>query len=1034
MDIVLSTLIAVAAMAIIFVQGPHRGLWAFMGVVPLGAAAAINLPALGGATIGLKEACVFAVFTSCVARVGGFDRLVGALRPGLPGFALTIFILYCGLSALIAPAAFRGMTEIFSLSRDANASGIVVIPLHPTTGNITQMFSLVLGFLAYVCFAALFRKTPDAQPVVRAMIVLTLVHVGLGVLDVLTYATDTTRLMNPLRSANYAIYVDHKMIGVKRMIGGFPEASVFGAFSLALSAFWLQFWFAQPRSRVALILTLASVAVLLRSTSSSAYVSLVLFVVFFAGMQVWRRGGRQTTRRGLARALGIGLLIWLAAIFMIMAQQLLDPVQDFLNRAIFDKLDTASGVERMSWNGQAFKNFLDTYMLGAGLGSTRASNWLLASLSSVGLIGTAAYAVFLFGLWRLPAQHGDAQTSATIRALKAACGAMLLIDFLTAGTPNQGVFFFAMAGLAAGLSRGVMLHHRRMWLRQQAGTAQGGAVVTLAALIAVALAAPAPVRAQGWPENPVAPRLGVASNFGQGWQPDMLAAAERLGLKDFRDAVYWRDIETPMGTYEHLSERSLFPDRLAAFGAGMSLTVNNPHPAYDGGTTPYTDAGIDGFARFAVATLDRFPAIHSVEVGNEMNSATFASGPGWDGPLETRAATYARLLKETARQIRGAAPQTPVLGGAAVSVPLAWVQALSRQGAMAHMDAFVIHPYYTAPEQLRRQVDLIRAVPGMARMPLEVTEFGLEDPGLAPAHLLKSYCEMALSGVTRAVWYPLNPRGDGWTPLLAADGTLTDVGRGFVDVVAELPGLPVRAIRPDPFTYGCRFGDTMLVIWGAPRDLRLTAPGLSAFDATGRAIASDGLRLSRAHPVVIRAATGAALDRQPDLGEQRVIADSFDQFAYPGSGRASPFAWLLQRGLRLRPMQMRPGQEREGVPWTPYLASDLDSLARADSEFVVPAGNAARPVTPVLRYTSPVTAAQTIVISAAPQHPDSDGIDIRLKHRLRVVAQRRVTGPTEWVLGPVDLAAGETVDFVIGPGPTSNRDLTRLRVTISHAD
>jgi hypothetical protein len=78
------------------------------------------------------------------------------------------------------------------------------------------------------------------------------------------------------------------------------------------------------------------------------------------------------------------------------------------------------------------------------------------------------------------------------------------------------------------------------------------------------------------------------------------------------------------------------------------------------------------------------------------------------------------------------------------------------------MDAMVIHPYDVRPEQLVRQIALLRReVPTAAEMPVAVTEFGLADAQAAPAYLMKSYCQQAVAGVNLAVCYPLFPAGDG---------------------------------------------------------------------------------------------------------------------------------------------------------------------------------------------------------------------------------------------------------------------------------
>jgi hypothetical protein len=158
-------------------------------------------------------------------------------------------------------------------------------------------------------------------------------------------------------------------------------------------------------------------------------------------------------------------------------------------------------------------------------------------------------------------------------------------------------------------------------------------------------------------------------------------------------------------------------------------------------------------------------------------------------------------------------PDARILGGAAHSIPLAWFGALSQDGAAPYMDAIALHPYTTPPEQFRRQAALMREVPGFETLPLEITEIGTTDPAEAPVLLMKTYCQTALAGATTLAWYPLNPRGDGYVPLLEDDGTVTPVGRTWQLIRDTMQGRPLSDAAPDPFTYGCRFGDRALVLW-----------------------------------------------------------------------------------------------------------------------------------------------------------------------------------------------------------------------------
>lgn len=457
MQFVPSTILALVGIVFLFIQGPRRGLWAFMALTPFGAAAAFNLPAVGGASIGLKELAVVAIFVSIWITPGGPNRMLGTLRPGQPGFMLLLVMLVCTLTAIFAPRVFQGATDVFSVSRAANAKGIISIPLRPTTGNVTQLFTMSLSALAFLCFATVFRVKPDARAIVIAMAVATGINFVLGWLDVLTGATGTSALMEPIRTANYSILDGSRMSGIKRMIGGFPEASSFGKYTLALFAFWLVCWIGSPSSRLAQIMLVASAIVLLRSTSSSAYVALVLFLLGF-GLYTAMTGLRLNVPKRMVKVFFAGMFgFWLAALAIFASYQVVDPVTAFLDRTIILKLETDSGVERMSWNAQGFRNFTETMLIGAGLGSMRASNWFIACLGSIGLIGTALYLAFLTSVARLPGPTDKPDVALVITALKTACIAWFITALLTSASPNLGVFFFSLAGLAAGLSRGTSL-------------------------------------------------------------------------------------------------------------------------------------------------------------------------------------------------------------------------------------------------------------------------------------------------------------------------------------------------------------------------------------------------------------------------------------------------------------------------------------------------------------------------------------------------------------------------------------------------
>lgn len=453
MQIVPSTFLALAIAIGILLQGPSRGLWLYLAVTPLGMAAAFNLPAVGGTSILVADFAMLTLIASFCARPDAVAALLGTMRPYQPGFFLLLLLVWCAVSAILLPRIFAGQTEVFGIARVEGQIGIVMRPLAPGGGNLSQLVRMGLSGMSFLVLATLFRLGPNPRPVVFGLAVAAVVHVVLGWADVLTYQAGLSQLLDPIRTANYALADKQVLAGVRRMIGGFPEASAFGYFTIGLFGFWLQYWIGSRRSWLAFWLMAILLVAMLRSTSSSAYLALAVFLVLVAFLN---RSGRDLmiSPRG-ARILGVmSVLLPIAMIGIVFAYQTSPDVTAYFDRLLFDKLDSTSGAERMSWNTQAFTNFVDTNLFGAGLGSVRASNWLLATLGNIGIIGMFCFGAFLVTLARAPVGEGDEERARVIKALKVACLALLCRALVVRATPNLELIFFSMAGIAVGLSRG----------------------------------------------------------------------------------------------------------------------------------------------------------------------------------------------------------------------------------------------------------------------------------------------------------------------------------------------------------------------------------------------------------------------------------------------------------------------------------------------------------------------------------------------------------------------------------------------------
>ncbi|SFJ37166.1 glycosyl hydrolase [Jannaschia pohangensis] len=546
------------------------------------------------------------------------------------------------------------------------------------------------------------------------------------------------------------------------------------------------------------------------------------------------------------------------------------------------------------------------------------------------------------------------------------------------------------------------------------------------ACLALALLLAAPASGQ----EVTGPRLGAASNMGQGITPRLTRLATALGVRDLRDGLSWTRAEQRAGDIRFDGARLTFPDQMAQMGIAAGIVLNWGNPLFDDGDTPHTPAAIDAFGGFAAQVATRFPNLDHLEIGNEFNGVNFVRGPLAEmSPLE-RARAYVPLLASAATQVRAVRPDLRILGGATHSIPAGWLWEVLDAGGAEHMDALAIHPYTTPAEQLVRQLAVLRRHPDAARLPIEVTEFGHPDPARAAGHFLRNYCQMALGGVTRAVWYPFNERGDGLVPLVADGGRVTSAGRAFRLIAERMEGRPVRDAAPDPFTYACRFGGDVTIVWGAPRGLDLPE-GVTVLDAEG-AVVTAPATLSEKEPLVLLHADGAeAIAARTDIA-----ADSYHQFAYPAAnGDPAPsdgFDRFARRGGTRIDLVTLPGQEASGTPWFPYLGVPALRPLRLTAETLVPGGGPADPVEILHRYVAPVD--QVLTLEARFDVPDrsADGIAVTISLDGEVLAEASGKDPFDITRNGIALAEGQTLDIAVGPNGTPRGDVIGYRITLRH--
>lgn len=431
----------------ILILGPARGLILTFAVLPFGSAAAINLSGLG--SIFIAEMAMLALGLSLVLKgIGGRDVLA-ALHPRCAGFPLLLLMTITGIGAMFLPRVNAEMTEVYTLVRQADGATLALRPLQPSGSNIGQYFRFLLAGCACAVAVSTAMRFATAALVNQAVLTATIVHITLSLIDLMGPLVGINMLA-PFRNAYVAILDEQVLLGVRRLIAGFPEPSAFGIYTIGLFGFWLRLWFSAPRSLLASVLVILLAALLVRSTSTAAYFGLLFYTVLFF---LWQARAVAKDSNAVIVYAVLTFLMPLLTGALVVVYQLVPVLSDFANTVVFEKLGSTSGSQRMSWNLQALRNFSDTYGTGAGIGSLRASGWAFAVLGSIGIVGATFYVWFLATtlLARFIPSSKRRGTAEVAAALQSGCAAVLLLSLTILPQPNLGLAFFLMAGAVTGL-------------------------------------------------------------------------------------------------------------------------------------------------------------------------------------------------------------------------------------------------------------------------------------------------------------------------------------------------------------------------------------------------------------------------------------------------------------------------------------------------------------------------------------------------------------------------------------------------------
>ena len=176
--------------------------------------------------------------------------------PG-PGFWFAVYILFSVASAFFLPRIFAGATLVYSSARDASGTmSTVASPLSPGSSNFTQAVYL-LGDLA--CFAVIcgLTRLGHARFIARSLIVTAIACLGLALLDIGTFLTDQSELLDFIEMPIIRCIRPRRSAVSNASSAPFPKQATYGSAALVFFSFTLMLWLERFPSRLAGLATVS---------------------------------------------------------------------------------------------------------------------------------------------------------------------------------------------------------------------------------------------------------------------------------------------------------------------------------------------------------------------------------------------------------------------------------------------------------------------------------------------------------------------------------------------------------------------------------------------------------------------------------------------------------------------------------------------------------------------------------------------------------------------------------------------------------
>lgn len=448
---IIGALVLVAGVALLF-RPPSVMLAFVLFCTLIAASSAIDLPALGGSSIppGML-ALVFMALRLCGRDVRESSAISLALSKNS---WLLMFCVYCAATAFVLPRIFAGRVDLIPMGRAIMGFQ----PLQVSAQNTTQAVYMLGTAFAAVAATAFATRSGTPSVIIKSLIVITWIHALTGLLDLAASSVHFKGLFDFVRTGAYA-QLDQEQGGFHRISGMASEPSAYATIGGGYFVLMCELWLRRIMPRWTGPAALVMAALLIMSTSSTAYTIILAYVVVLGARGLLIPGSIPTDRAVVLLTItGLGALI--ALTLALLSPRLTEAITGLFSDVTFKKAQTLSGVERGLWAKQGLDAMTATRGLGVGVGSFRSSSLFTAILGSVGPAGLVVFGGYCLQVAKL----GRKATYVTAVDLRSAAGAASGWAALLVLAPaafiwpsaDPGLYFALMAGLSLGWRSGVV--------------------------------------------------------------------------------------------------------------------------------------------------------------------------------------------------------------------------------------------------------------------------------------------------------------------------------------------------------------------------------------------------------------------------------------------------------------------------------------------------------------------------------------------------------------------------------------------------